>query len=93
MNPPTLPTDYVPAVPTDELVRALELIQHATAPTPDDGGHHEAAYELASSVLHKVYLRRLYDGRKLPCAVQDGRCQSGNACQELGQCEPKVQHI
>jgi hypothetical protein len=24
----------------------------------------------------------------LPCAVRDGRCQSGGECQELGQCDP-----
>ena len=25
-----------------------------------------------------------------PCAVRDGRCQSGKECQELGQCNPNV---
>lgn len=25
-----------------------------------------------------------------PCAVRDGRCQSGGECQELGQCSPSV---
>ena len=38
MNPPTLPLDYVDKVHADELVRTLELIRHATAPTPNDGG-------------------------------------------------------
>jgi hypothetical protein len=26
----------------------------------------------------------------LPCAVRDGRCQSGGECQELGQCNPNA---
>ena len=30
---------------------ALENIKHATAPTHDDGGYHEAAYELACAAL------------------------------------------
>lgn len=63
MTPPTLPTDYVPAVPNDELVRALELILHATAPAPDDGGHQEAAHDLASEVLSRVEARRVYEAR------------------------------
>lgn len=61
MNPPTLPLDYVDKVHADELVRALELIRHATAPEPNDGGHHEAAYEIADAVLRKVEARRKYD--------------------------------
>lgn len=60
MNPPTLPVNYVPAVHLDELVRALELIRHATAPTPDDGGHHEAAHDLADAALKRVEARRAY---------------------------------
>lgn len=90
MNPPVVPSNYTPAVQTEEFVRVLELIQHATAPTPDDGGRHEAAYELASEVLHKVYSRQLQEGPKLPCAIPDGRCQTGGACQELGQCNPHI---
>ena len=42
MNPPVLPENYVDKVHADELVRTLELIRHATAPAPNDGGHHEA---------------------------------------------------
>lgn len=66
MNPPTLPADYVPAVHADELVRTLELIWHATAPTPDDGGHHEAAHDLADAALKKIEARRLYEAKHLP---------------------------
>lgn len=29
-------------------------------------------------------------GYGVPCAVRDGRCQSGGACQELGACDPRV---
>lgn len=61
MNPPVLPENYVDKVHADELVRTLELIRHATAPAPSDGGHHEAAYELADAVLRKVEARRKYD--------------------------------
>lgn len=35
----------------DALIHALRLIQHATAPSPDDGGHHEAAHEIATAAL------------------------------------------
>lgn len=63
MNPPTLPADYVPAVHSDDLVRTLELIRHATAPTPDDGGHHEAAYGLADAALKRVEARKLYEAK------------------------------
>ena len=58
MNSPTVPANYVPAVHADDLVRVLELIRHATAPTPDDGGFHEAAYGLADAALRRVELRR-----------------------------------
>lgn len=71
MNPPTLPEDYVPTVPTEELVRALELIQHATAPTHEDGAHHEAAHDLASDVLKRLEARRQWEcanaGRQRAC--------------------------
>jgi hypothetical protein len=60
MTPPTLPLEYVGEVHADERVRTLEMIRHATAPTPDDGGHHEAAHDLADSVLRKVAARRKY---------------------------------
>lgn len=63
MNPPVLQADYVPAVPANDLVLALQLIQHATAPTPDDGGHHEAAHDIASEVLLRVDARRKYEAR------------------------------
>lgn len=61
MKPPTLPLNYAPVVTADELVHVLELIEHATAPTPDDGGHHEAAHDLSSGILAKVRARRAYD--------------------------------
>lgn len=35
----------------DSLRRTLELIEHATSPDHDDGGHHEAAWELARAAL------------------------------------------
>lgn len=66
MNPPTLPADYVPLVHADELVHTLRLIVHATAPRPeDDGGHHEAAYELAMSTLKRWEARREYEAKEL----------------------------
>ena len=37
-----------------DLVTALRLIEHATAPTPDDGGGHENAYSIAIDALHRV---------------------------------------
>lgn len=54
MNPPTVPAAYVKAPSYNELVNALELIRHATAPSPDDGGHHEAAHDLADSLLKRI---------------------------------------
>ena len=45
-----------------ELVQALRLIEHATAPTPDDGGHHEAAHSIATEVLFRV-LAVVADGK------------------------------
>ena len=38
---------------TEQLVQTLELIRHATAPEPDDGGHHEAAHDLAVDGLQR----------------------------------------
>lgn len=64
MNPPTLPLNYVNAPSYDDLVRFLELIRHATAPTPSDGGYHEAAYDLADEVLQKVEARRRYEAQQ-----------------------------
>jgi len=64
MKPPTVPANHANAPSYDELVNALELIRHATAPTPDDGGHHEAAHELAASVLKRVEARRQYEAQK-----------------------------
>lgn len=66
MNPPTLPADYVPAVHIDELAHTLRLIVHATAPSPDDGGHHEAAYELAMAALKRVEARSKYEAKQHP---------------------------
>lgn len=48
-------TAQVGVVPTyDELVTALRLIEHATAPTHDDGAYHEAAHDLASQMLARL---------------------------------------
>lgn len=63
MNPPTLPLNYVPAVTIDDLAHTLELIRHATAPTPDDGGHHEAAHDLAMAALERIEARRRYEAK------------------------------
>lgn len=54
MNPPVLPQGFVNAPSRDELITALRLIEHATAPTHDDGAHHEAAHEIASEILGRA---------------------------------------
>lgn len=61
MNPPTLPLNYAKAVYHDELVTALELVRHATAPSPDDGGYHENAHDIADAILKRVEARRAYE--------------------------------
>lgn len=67
MSPPTVPADYVPAVHADELITTLQLIVHATAPRPDDdGGHHEAAYDLAMATLKRVEARKEYEAKHQP---------------------------
>lgn len=66
MNPPTLPANYVPHVTYDELVRALELIRHAVAPTHNDGAYHENAYDLADGVLRKIAAQQAYEGMVAP---------------------------
>lgn len=53
----TTPTTAAPSY--DDLVQALLMIQHATAPKPDDGGHHEAAYDLATDALSGINKGRL----------------------------------
>jgi hypothetical protein len=63
MNPPTVPADHVNAPSYDELVTTLQLIRHATSPTPDDGGHHEAAHGLADSMLKRIEARQSYEER------------------------------
>lgn len=37
-----------------ELLEALRLIEHATAPTHDDGGHHEAAHDIARAAIARA---------------------------------------
>lgn len=37
-----------------EMLAALKMIAHATAPSPDDGGHHENAYTLAIEAIAKA---------------------------------------
>lgn len=61
MNPPTLPLNYVNAPRYDELVTALELIRHATAPTHEDGAYHENAHDLACGILKRIEARRAYE--------------------------------
>lgn len=59
---PTISRTFTPAeaaevgaAPTyDELVTTLRLIEHATAPTQDDGAYHEAAHDLATQVLQRL---------------------------------------
>jgi hypothetical protein len=65
MKPPTVPRDYVNAPSYEELVNALEQVRHATASTPDDGGHHEAAHDLADAMLKRVEARRRYEEARL----------------------------
>lgn len=38
----------------DRLLAALREIEHATAPTHDDGAYHENAHELARAAIHKA---------------------------------------
>lgn len=61
MKPPTVPANHANAPSYADLVNTLEQIRHATAPTPDDGGHHEAAHDLADAMLKRVEARRLYE--------------------------------
>lgn len=37
-----------------DMLQALRLIEHATAPSHDDGGHHEAAHEIAVAAIAKA---------------------------------------
>src|SRR5689334_827092 len=53
-----------PAVTTDDLLHALRLIQHATAPEPDDGGGHENAHSIASEILKRADARAAQDAPK-----------------------------
>ncbi len=59
----------------DAVARTLEMIRHATAPTPDDGGHHEAAHDLADAMLRRVEARKTYERSMCPHehAVNDWR--------------------
>ncbi|KFB68903.1 hypothetical protein [Candidatus Accumulibacter vicinus] len=54
MKPPTVPANYANSPSYEDLVNALEQIRHVTAPTPDDGGHHEAAHDLADAMLKRA---------------------------------------
>ena len=64
MKPPTVPANHANAPSYADLVNTLEQIRHATAPAPDDGGHHEAAHDLADSMLKRVEARRQYEAQK-----------------------------
>lgn len=61
MNPPTVPLNYVNAPSYQELVTALELVRHATAPSHDDGAYHENAHDLADGILKRVEARHAYE--------------------------------
>jgi hypothetical protein len=37
-----------------DMLNTLRLIEHATAPTHDDGAHHEAAHDLATQCIGRV---------------------------------------
>lgn len=54
MSPLTVPDGFVNNPSREELLTALRLIEHATAPTHDDGAHHEAAHDIASEILRRV---------------------------------------
>lgn len=51
---PTVTTEVGGAPTYDDLVTALQLIEHATSPTHDDGAYHEAAHDLATQVLSRL---------------------------------------
>jgi hypothetical protein len=36
-------------------ILSFKMIRHATAPTPDDGGEHENAYDLATKALYNLH--------------------------------------
>lgn len=61
MKPPTLPLHYAHSVPYDDLVTALKLIRHATAPTHEDGAYHEAAFGIADPIVKRIEAREAYD--------------------------------
>ena len=80
MKPPTVPANHANAPSYDDLVNALEQIRHATAPTPNDGGHHEAAHDLADAVLKRIHARLEYERSMCPHqhAVDDHRLHSAD---------------
>lgn len=61
MKPPTLPVDYTPGVHNEELIQALRLIHHATAPSYTDDAYHENAYGIADAILKKVDARIAFE--------------------------------
>jgi len=50
-------------------------VPRSAAPTPDDGGHHEAAHDLADAMLRRVEARKTYERSMCPHehAVNDWR--------------------
>ena len=66
MNSPTVPFGHVNAPSRDELIRTLRLVQHATAPTQNDGAYHENAHDLVSEVLAKVDAHAAYMAQHFP---------------------------
>jgi hypothetical protein len=49
-----------------------------------------SAWVTSLAVRGAAFARAFATGERSPCAVRDGRCQSGGECQELGQCNPNV---
>jgi hypothetical protein len=77
MKPPVLPLNYVKPVDKAELVTALELIRHATAPSHDDGAHHENAHGIADAILKRVEAWERYAEEARQALSEPGEHPSG----------------
>ena len=64
VKPPTVPANHANAPSYEDLVQTLQLIVHATAPAPDDGGGHENAYALAMDALKRIEARKEYEAQQ-----------------------------
>ena len=83
MKPPAVPANHANAPSYEDLVNTLEQIRHATAPTPDDGGHHEAAHDLADAMLKRVQARHAYEAsrdQRQVCTCDGAGRGAGRAC-------------